>query len=614
MPRWTTQERAKMGLDKQSSAPVSGPSGSPMPEAYWEKPSQAPAGYTPVNQSSQQPVKKAVSTMTEEFIESNFKPKAQTNFTPRMGLPNVMEQNYPNRRDFVVGAVASFEGAFYGLGSLVTAIPQSIISRRLTFGNGWSLNNQGLTTPDLQPTGSGALISSAISGVQGKGWSPEAQAIWKKGPAFIAGSIVGDIAQTVVGSAVLSKGVQIARGGSALKIAAATERETSFVSKTGYSVSKRTTDLIITKERIPLSEAKRMKNLERFIKPDTIELGGTQTKLTKVSEVGTGSKFSKIEAGGWEDLRAAEPYAAAAKQVTPKTSLLKTMVNTPRKTLLKSGVKATKKSMAAGLEDVQIKSMDLAKGAKYVKTAKVTDRTVGLLTPEGAMSRGSKVFKETGFGEFNVISQSDRVITGVRMTGKIDSQVYLDFVKNVPANVSQKWLTQMGGVTQQQLTKMAAKKVKPDIWLSMKAVGFEVSSGSDVGLIGSAIPFAKGGSSGRSKSVAMPFTEISVRQDPSLKDYAAYFAAQTSDSKAAVAMDVGQELAPDIAQKVIPETIPELTYQKTGGLGFPMFPEGGGDISIGGPDPWTLHGPSYYKRGRKKWRTTKPRDLLKTLL
>jgi hypothetical protein len=230
------------------------------------------------------------------------------------------------------------------------------------------------------------------------------------------------------------------------------------------------------------------------------------------------------------------------------------------------------------------------------------------------MSRGAQIFKETGFGEFSVASKSDRMLSGVRLTGKIDSQVYLDFVKNVPAHVSQKWLTQMGGVTQQQITKLAAGGAKSDLWLSMRAVGFEVPSGSKAGLIGSAIPFAKGGTSGRDVRVAMSFTDVSVRQEPSLKDYASNFAAQVSGSKTGSVLDLGQDLTPEISTEFVPNVVPELTYQTDGVSIFPPFPEGGGDITIGGPDVWTQHGPSYYKRGRKRWKTTKPKDLLKILI
>jgi hypothetical protein len=44
--------------------------------------------------------------------------------------------------------------------------------------------------------------------------------------------------------------------------------------------------------------------------------------------------------------------------------------------------------------------------------------------------------------------------TGVQVFGKIDPQVYLSYVKNVPPQISQSWLTQMGGLPVEQLTQV----------------------------------------------------------------------------------------------------------------------------------------------------------------
>ncbi|MEM4704824.1 MAG: hypothetical protein QXJ02_07145 [Candidatus Bathyarchaeia archaeon] len=49
---------------------------------------------------------------------------------------------------------------------------------------------------------------------------------------------------------------------------------------------------------------------------------------------------------------------------------------------------------------------------------------------------------------------ASRQITGVQMFGKIDPQVYLRFLKNVPAEMSQSWLKQMGGLSLPQLATL----------------------------------------------------------------------------------------------------------------------------------------------------------------
>ncbi|MEM1589122.1 MAG: hypothetical protein QW175_01725 [Candidatus Bathyarchaeia archaeon] len=49
---------------------------------------------------------------------------------------------------------------------------------------------------------------------------------------------------------------------------------------------------------------------------------------------------------------------------------------------------------------------------------------------------------------------ASRQITGVQLFGKIDPQVYLRFLKNVPAEMSQSWLKQMGGLSLPQIATL----------------------------------------------------------------------------------------------------------------------------------------------------------------
>jgi hypothetical protein len=59
--------------------------------------------------------------------------------------------------------------------------------------------------------------------------------------------------------------------------------------------------------------------------------------------------------------------------------------------------------------------------------------------------------KQLGIAEYTAATSK---YTGVQVFGKIDPQVYLGFVKNVPAEISQSWLTQMGGLPVEQLTQV----------------------------------------------------------------------------------------------------------------------------------------------------------------
>jgi len=82
-----------------------------------------------------------------------------------------------------------------------------------------------------------------------------------------------------------------------------------------------------------------------------------------------------------------------------------------------------------------------------------------------AASRGGGIVTETVYMEKAPGSWHFRLaeyeaaaakLTGVQAFGKIDPQVYLSFMKNVPPEVAGTWLTQMGGVSASQLSQFSS--------------------------------------------------------------------------------------------------------------------------------------------------------------
>jgi hypothetical protein len=80
-----------------------------------------------------------------------------------------------------------------------------------------------------------------------------------------------------------------------------------------------------------------------------------------------------------------------------------------------------------------------------------------------AASRGGGIVTETiymekapGVGQLRLAEYEMMTakLTGVQAFGKIDPQVYLSFIKNVPPEVAGEWLTQMGGLPVSQLSQV----------------------------------------------------------------------------------------------------------------------------------------------------------------
>jgi len=80
-----------------------------------------------------------------------------------------------------------------------------------------------------------------------------------------------------------------------------------------------------------------------------------------------------------------------------------------------------------------------------------------------AASRGGGIVTQTvymekapGVGQLRLAEYEAATakLTGVQAIGKIDPQVYLNFIKNVPPEVAGEWLTQMGGLPVSQLSQV----------------------------------------------------------------------------------------------------------------------------------------------------------------
>lgn len=349
---------------------------------------------------------------------------------PLAGLP-LQQAQAQRATDIFTGAVAAAEGSFYGLGSLVTAIPTSIQEKKLTFGHGWEM--AGVKTPNLEPTLIGAGVSSVITGVQGKGFSPEAQRLATKSPFYIAGSFAGEVLTSLAVGSAVSKAYRLVRGSSRVRIRGGTEVETALETP-AQTVRRTTTKLTLSKERISYSAGKQLKEYSRMITPEDIRLGGTEVKMVATT---TGQeRFVDVVSKGVESTRAAGPYINAVKSMKPQ-GFLKSI------------------SSRLGLSEKAIPSL-----SSYEKLAKVAGED---LVPAASMSR------------------TERIFTAASMTGKLDPQVYLNFLKNVDPKVAQGWLKQMGGITPPQISQLT----KPLPIMLGDIAAFEVPTGTGAFALGS---------------------------------------------------------------------------------------------------------------------------------
>jgi hypothetical protein len=485
---------------------------------------------------------------------------------PLAAVDPFQQQKAKMATDLFAGAVAAAEGSFYGLGSLVTAIPTSVQEGRLTFGRGWEM--AGLKTPNLEPTLIGAGVSSAVSGVTGQGWvSPEAERLGQRGPFYIAGSFAGEVITSWAVGAAASKAYRLIRGSKGVRIGGATE--TANLQRSGKAViGERTTELSLQKSRISYSAGKQLKEYSRFFSPEDIRLAGTETTLYKASH--GGDVFTDFVGKGFESTRKAASYVDAAKTFTARpTGILRSITNRLR----------------------------ITKTAMQYPT--VTEKIKGVLNVSDDIVPSSLAVR------------SERIITGVQITGKMDPQVYLNFLKNVEPKVAQSWLTQMGGVTLKQIQRLPAGE---SLQFFAKYSAFEVPTGTGA--------FALGASTVFSKPVRERGMMGTVPPIARLKEGAAVGPAQFSSPFEAVSERAGQDQPVLPKQFVEPVTgsdqsqrlpVPEPPFIDSGGK--PQYPYWMPSMKGEGGRGFYDEGDylDYYQRGRRRWRIATGEEALEIL-
>jgi hypothetical protein len=271
---------------------------------------------------------------------------------------------------------------------------------------------------------------------------------------------------------------------------------------------------------------------------------------------------------GYESSRSAAPYVSAVKEFVSKpTGLVRSLTN--RLGLTKRGLPT------------------------------VSDRMGGLLNISDDIM------------PLNVATRSERVITAVGVSGKIDPQVYLSFLRNVPPKVAQKWLGQMGGITPPQIAQLT----KP-LPVMIKYAAFEVPTGTGAFAIGAATIFSKPVSERRinrmggvpaiaKKGFAVstgptqfgsPFVDTGVLEDvaqgPALKQW----------SKPITDQDKAQEIFIPEPPFVDPSESGRLPYWLPNMKGgeFGSFYDGEGSLSL-------------YERGRRRWKIATGEEALQIL-
>ncbi len=542
----------------------------------------------------------------------------------------ISDPNQANKNQFAVGVIASFESAFYGLGSLFNAIPTSIKENRLTFGNGWEY--EGLKTPALEPTVSGAAISSVVSGVTGQGWeSQEAKAVKQKNPVYMLGNVFGDVALQAGVSFASSKIVGAIRGGQVSRIGAATEKEITQGTDSGYRIGQRSTDLFVTKERVPIGQARALKQLADQTDLENIELGGSETSFRKVMGA-KGQSFNIIEAGQFEDIRPApESYIRAARGAKQGVNIIgrsKNMANQFRSNFDEFVSDRTGASLGVSSKAEKMPKIG------YAGKATLTQRSMGILSDEAALADAQEIAKQSGLESFNYSTRSERVISGVRFSGQIKPEVYRQFLGNMPKDVAADWAEQIGGEPMAPLYRMSALD-RAQIFGSkfMRSTRGSLTPVMDEDL---AAPTAK--LSNDLMPIKMDFFAVDLPSSRigfpvgfggynlGAKGKAALALNNSLDSYALDAQDQSGAQSLNLEQYSRQLTGQAIAQELTTGqiqsiTDLPSSPNprimdwgGGTDINISGPLDEGLGQKTYYKRGRKKWKIAKPREVLSLFL
>lgn len=183
--------------------------------------------------------------------------------------------------------------------------------------------------------------------------------------------------------------------------------EIELARRTGYGVeSQRLTQLKLEQNRVKGKYGEWLREYSNLFTPEEIELAGTQ----KLSFMDDG--MFEVKGGADLQIRPAEPYISAAKG---------------EPSIYVKNVGSSKQ---------RIVSLAKQPGIVQTKTSLVGD----VLAPKTALTQ--------------------RTFTGAKLSGTIDRQIYLNYLKNVPPDLQQNILYQMGGLSFEQLTQVKPTQIK----------------------------------------------------------------------------------------------------------------------------------------------------------
>lgn len=363
-------------------------------------------------------------TWTEQFAESFITPfeigimigeKITGKTIPKEMKEQVIPPVEKGMKSTIIGVSASFESLLKGMGHF--SIEAFVKGPGKEFVPPTELQSQ--TQKILHealgpspPTLSGAATSSLISrlGVDVGAdieWAKLAE-MERKYPGYMAGTLMGDIAISWMFGEAFGRLWQKIRGGKVTKLVGGVEDERIFIEK-GRLVSIRKIKPIFKTERISFEEYRYLKELTRYFQPKRVELYG-----------------EKLLAPTWKKwplparaFHPPEPFFAAAKQVP----------------------------------SYGVKSYGYLFGERMIKIWQFTSEKFKLPTITEKIIVRSPAFKAPAK------MVSTRIYTLAYVAGEIDKQVYLNFLKNVPVEVGQKWLKQMGAVSPFILRKAPSSTV-----------------------------------------------------------------------------------------------------------------------------------------------------------
>jgi len=210
-----------------------------------------------------------------------------------------------------------------------------------------------------------------------------------------------------------------------------------------------------TGEHLTLEEAVSSFRFGVAISPASQLIGSGIQKL-KESILGKVKAYKITEAESYEITRETEAMLGGSRLT--KVEVKPTKITKEQAELLRYIM--PEELHMAGIQDVTVKGAgEIYKVAGTPAETLYVGKSVENILE--AASRGGGVTSETIIlqkaiptGAADITTAATSKFTGIQLLGKIDPQVYLRFIKNVPAEISQSWLTQMGGLPPSQLTNI----------------------------------------------------------------------------------------------------------------------------------------------------------------